>query len=155
MMSDAKAIQRLPANDDFDWSATPLGPMETWSDDLRHAVERAVSDRPIERAPTPAAVLDALFSSAPLGLAIAERHPGRISKLMLVDTLPFYGALFGGPDTTVEKLRPMVAAMKARPAAPMADEAAGQMAAQMVTGADDVARLVGWMKASDPAVVCM
>jgi PAS domain S-box-containing protein len=65
---------QLPRNeDDFDWSATPLGPVDTWSDDLRQAVDRARSKRPTERAPTPAAVLDALFSSAPVGLGIWDR----------------------------------------------------------------------------------
>lgn len=88
-----------------------------------------------------------------LGLAIAERHPGLISRLMLVDTLPYYGVVFGGPDATPDKLRPMVAGMKARASTPMPDEIAQGMAAQMVTAPGDVARVLGWMKASDPAVV--
>lgn len=88
-----------------------------------------------------------------LGLAIAERHPGLIAKLMLVDTLPFFGVVYAGPTATPDSIRPMVAAMKARAPGPMPDAMAQQMGAQMVTAPEDVARLVGWMKASDPAVV--
>jgi pimeloyl-ACP methyl ester carboxylesterase len=88
-----------------------------------------------------------------LGLAIAERHPGSIAKLMLVDTLPYYGVVFGGPTATPDTLRLMVTAMKARASAPMPDAMAQGMAAQMVTASEDVARIVGWMKASDPAAV--
>jgi pimeloyl-[acyl-carrier protein] methyl ester esterase len=88
-----------------------------------------------------------------LGLAIAERHPGLISRLMLVDTLPFFGVMMGGPGATPDSLRPMATAMKAGMSGPMPDARAQQMGAQMVSAPDDIARLVGWMKASDPAVV--
>lgn len=88
-----------------------------------------------------------------LGLAVAERHPGLISKLMLVDTLPYYGVVFGGPDATPATLQPMVTSIKAQAAGPMPDAMARQMAAQMVTAPDDAARIIGWMKASDPATV--
>ena len=57
----------------FDWSRTPLGPIEAWSEELRQAVDRATSAATTPGAPTSAAVLDALFSSAPLGLAIWGR----------------------------------------------------------------------------------
>ena len=88
-----------------------------------------------------------------LGLAIAERHPGLISKLMLVDTLPYFGVVYAGPSATPDSIRPMVTAMKSRPTGPMPEAMAQQMAAQMVTAPGDVARVVGWMGASDPTVV--
>ncbi|KQS02211.1 hypothetical protein ASG11_15665 [Sphingomonas sp. Leaf357] len=88
-----------------------------------------------------------------LGLAIAERHPGLISKLMLVDTLPFFGVVMGGPNATPDTIRPMATAMKAGMTHAMPDARAQQMAASMITAPADVARLVGWMQASDPAVV--
>lgn len=88
-----------------------------------------------------------------LGLAIAERHPGLISKLMLVDTLPFFGVVMGGPNATPDTLRPMATAMKAGMTHAMPDDRAQQMAASMITAPADVTRLVGWMQASDPAVV--
>lgn len=70
-MSDATAFLRSAV--DFDWSLTPLGPIDSWSSDLRQAVELAMLDRPDESSPPPTAVLDALFSSAPIGLAIWDR----------------------------------------------------------------------------------
>ena len=88
-----------------------------------------------------------------LGLAIAERHPGLISKLMLVDTLPFLGVIYAGPNATPDSIRPMAMAMKAQMSGPMPEAMAQQMGAQMVTAPEDVARVVGWMKISDPAVV--
>ncbi|MGY2733741.1 alpha/beta fold hydrolase [Sphingomonas sp. UYP23] len=88
-----------------------------------------------------------------LGLAIAERHPGLISKLMVVDALPFFGVAMGGPAATPDTLRLMAMAMKAGMKGAMPDARAQQMAAAMVTAPTDIARLVGWMKASDPAVV--
>jgi pimeloyl-ACP methyl ester carboxylesterase len=88
-----------------------------------------------------------------LGLAIAERHPGLISKLMLVDTLPFFGVVMGGPGATPDTIRPMATAMKAGMARAMPEARAHQMAASMITAPADVSRLVGWMQASDPAVV--
>lgn len=88
-----------------------------------------------------------------LGLAIAERHPGLISKLMLVDTLPFFGVVYAGPNATPDSIRPMAMAMKAGMSGPMPEAMAQQMGAQMITAPQDVARVVGWMKASDPAVV--
>jgi pimeloyl-ACP methyl ester carboxylesterase len=88
-----------------------------------------------------------------LGLAITERHPGLISKLMLVDTLPYFGVVYSGPNATPDSIRPMVTAMKARMSGPMPEAMTQQMAAQMVTAPGNVARVVGWMKASDPAVV--
>ncbi|MEP7008144.1 MAG: alpha/beta hydrolase [Sphingomonas bacterium] len=88
-----------------------------------------------------------------LGLAIAERHAGLISKLMLVDTLPFLGVVYAGPNATPDSIRPMAAGMKAQMSGPMPEAMAQQMGARMVTAPEDVARVVGWMKASDPAVV--
>ncbi|MEO6218447.1 MAG: alpha/beta hydrolase [Sphingomonas sp.] len=88
-----------------------------------------------------------------LSLAIAERHPGLISKLMLVDTLPFLGVIYAGPNATPDSIRPMATAMKAQMSGPMPEAMAQQMGTQMVTAPEDVARVVGWMKTSDPAVV--
>ncbi|NJR80005.1 sensor histidine kinase [Sphingomonas corticis] len=70
-MPDATAAERLTI--DYDWSSTPLGSIDSWSDDLRQAVERAILPRPVEDSPPPTAMLDALFSAAPIGLAIWDR----------------------------------------------------------------------------------
>lgn len=87
-----------------------------------------------------------------LGLALAERHPEHLSKLLIVDALPFYGVLMGGPTATADTVRPITAGILSRPASPMPEAQARAMAAQMVTAPADVDRVVGWMAASDPNV---
>ncbi len=86
-----------------------------------------------------------------MGLALAERHPEHLSKLLIVDSLPFYGVLMGGPAATPETLRPMVEPMRAHPMA-MPDAQTRAMMAAMVTAPADVDRVVGWSQASTPAV---
>ncbi|HMD78342.1 MAG TPA: alpha/beta hydrolase [Terracidiphilus sp.] len=45
-----------------------------------------------------------------LALMLADAHPGDVGKLLIVDTLPFYGLVFN-PNATVEALRPQAQAM--------------------------------------------
>lgn len=40
------------------------------------------------------------------GLLLAQRHPDRVSRVMIVDALPFFAALYG-PQVTVESARPL------------------------------------------------
>ncbi|MFL6845347.1 MAG: alpha/beta fold hydrolase [Allosphingosinicella sp.] len=40
-------------------------------------------------------------------IMIAGRHPELASKVMVVDMLPFFGAMFGGPAATPESVRPI------------------------------------------------
>ncbi|MEG3180498.1 alpha/beta fold hydrolase [Sphingomonas sp. LT1P40] len=42
-----------------------------------------------------------------MGMMLAARHPASVSKLMIVDMLPFMGAMFGGPQATPETLKPI------------------------------------------------
>ena len=85
------------------------------------------------------------------GLVLAQQHPELVGRLMMVDSLPFYSALFG-PTATADSARPF------------ADQAAA-----MILGADDAAyraqqeataralsrtpaeqaRIVDWSMASD------
>jgi pimeloyl-ACP methyl ester carboxylesterase len=51
-----------------------------------------------------------------IGLMVAARHPQRVSKLMVVDMVPFMGAMFGGPTATADSVRPIADAMRARSA---------------------------------------
>jgi PAS domain S-box-containing protein len=67
------SCKSTPASHSFDWSQTPLGPRDQWSASLRQAVDGALSVSENE-APSPAATLDALFTAAPLGLAIWDRN---------------------------------------------------------------------------------
>jgi pimeloyl-ACP methyl ester carboxylesterase len=41
-----------------------------------------------------------------IAMALAARHPDAASKIMVVDMLPFMGAMFGPPGTTAESIRP-------------------------------------------------
>lgn len=40
-------------------------------------------------------------------MMVAGRNPGLVSKVMVVDMMPFLGAMFGGPGATPESLRPV------------------------------------------------
>ena len=88
-----------------------------------------------------------------LGLALAEQHPEHLSKLLIVDALPFYGVLVGGPTATAETVRPMAEGMRAQTTRAMPEPMARAMMAQMVTAPADVDRVVGWTLASTPQVV--
>ncbi len=48
-----------------------------------------------------------------IGLMLAARHPQSISKMMVVDMMPFLGALFGPPGTTAESIKPTADAILA------------------------------------------
>jgi pimeloyl-ACP methyl ester carboxylesterase len=45
-------------------------------------------------------------------IIIAGRHPELTSKVMVVDMLPFLGAMFGGPTATPESVRPIAEQMR-------------------------------------------
>jgi pimeloyl-ACP methyl ester carboxylesterase len=42
-----------------------------------------------------------------MAMMLSARHPGSVSKLMVVDMLPFLGAMFGGPAATPATLKPI------------------------------------------------
>lgn len=91
-----------------------------------------------------------------LGLALAERHPDRVSRLFVVDALPFFGSLMGGPNATAESVRPMVDAMtKGMGAAPLPEAQHRAMIAAMVTAPADVDRVLAWGRDSDGKVVAV
>ncbi|MEY4556005.1 MAG: hypothetical protein RL093_1124 [Pseudomonadota bacterium] len=68
-----------------------------------------------------------------IGMMLAARHPDSVSKLMVVDMVPFMGAMFGGPGTTAESVVPMAdqiyTGMTTAP-----EESYRQQAAASVTG---------------------
>jgi pimeloyl-ACP methyl ester carboxylesterase len=49
-----------------------------------------------------------------MGLYLAQKHPEHYRKVLLVDSLPFYGVLQGGPSATADSLRPQVEKMRAQ-----------------------------------------
>ena len=88
-----------------------------------------------------------------MALWLAENRPADIKRVLLVDALPFYGVLMGGPGATAENLKPMAEAMRSRMSAPGDHGAAARpMIASMVTAPADVDRIVGWSSASDRLV---
>ena len=49
-----------------------------------------------------------------MAMILAARHPGSVSKIMVVDQVPFMGVMFGPPGTTAESVRPTADAILAR-----------------------------------------
>jgi pimeloyl-ACP methyl ester carboxylesterase len=89
------------------------------------------------------------------GLLLAQAHPERVGRLMIVDALPFYSALFG-PTVTADQARPF--AVQAAAAMVAADEATFR--AQQTQAAQGLARdpamretMVDWSMASDRRAV--
>lgn len=70
-----------------------------------------------------------------IALMIGARHPAAISRLMVVDQVPFMGMMFGPPGTTAETVRPTADAMLAQMRAATAEARAksiGDMTGGMV-----------------------
>src|SRR5690606_16732410 len=85
------------------------------------------------------------------GLMLARRHPERVGRLMIVDSLPFFSAMFS-PMATAEGVEPQARGMRDQIAA--LDDAA--FAAQQNMGVGRLvktearrAEVVGWSVASD------
>jgi len=86
-----------------------------------------------------------------VGLMLAKAQPGDVGKLMIVDSLPWYGMLFG-PGATVDAVKPQAAAMRDRFAASYGkpDAAANQaMAARFALRPDAQAKVADWMGKTD------
>lgn len=86
-----------------------------------------------------------------IALYLAETHPDHVKKAMLVDTLPYFGTLMGGPNATVQSMKPVAHAIRAGEKMP--PQARAQMMASMATSPADKALVTGWSEASDPSVV--
>jgi pimeloyl-ACP methyl ester carboxylesterase len=68
-----------------------------------------------------------------IAMMVAARHPAAVSKVMVVDMLPFMGAMFGGPAATSASVTPIADGMMAQMAkAPPEARQAAQT--QMVRG---------------------
>jgi pimeloyl-ACP methyl ester carboxylesterase len=87
------------------------------------------------------------------GLILARRHPERVGKLMIVDSLPFYSVLFN-PNATVATVEPQARAMRDQIAA--LDDASfaaqqNQMIARLVKTPERRQTVIDWSTASDRA----
>jgi pimeloyl-ACP methyl ester carboxylesterase len=90
-----------------------------------------------------------------VGLMLAKAHPADVGKLMIVDSLPFYGMLFG-PTATVAMVEPrgkmmrdQIVASYGKPADPAA---ADGIAHQLASKLDSQAKVKAWAMAADPRV---
>ncbi|MEZ0244988.1 MAG: alpha/beta fold hydrolase, partial [Sphingomonas sp.] len=85
-----------------------------------------------------------------LGLMIAKRHPGDIGKLMIVDSLPYIGAMFV-PGATVAMVEPQARMMRDQMAAaygsPLPDATVQAIAAQNALKPESQAKVGGWTRA--------
>jgi pimeloyl-ACP methyl ester carboxylesterase len=90
-----------------------------------------------------------------MGMMLAQRAPDRVGRLMVVDALPFIGAMFG-PQVTVEAIRPQAEAMRTQMSAPATPEqrqaAAAQVAAGLVKTPAGRELVTRWMMDADPRV---
>ncbi len=81
-------------------------------------------------------------------MTLAARYPQGVEKAMIIDSLPFFGLLFG-PDTTVETLQPQAAVMRdaliARGSSE-ADDRTLQTMSRTEAGREQVA---AWARAAD------
>lgn len=88
-------------------------------------------------------------------MMVAGRHPGLVRRAMVVDMMPFMGALFGGPGATAESVRPVAeqirAGMRASPAAGRR-AMIEQTIAGMIRTESRRAAAIEQSLASDPAV---
>jgi pimeloyl-ACP methyl ester carboxylesterase len=90
-----------------------------------------------------------------VGLMYAKAHPDHLSRLMVVDALPFYGMLFG-PTATVATVEPRGKAMRDRMAAaygkPVDPAPAEAVANQLALKPESRAKVKAWVMAADPRV---
>jgi len=85
-----------------------------------------------------------------MALYLAEHHGDHLKKVLLVDSLPFYSVLMGGPNATVDSIRPMAERIRASTTrAPNMD----RVIAGMVTSPDNRALVNDWGLASDVSTV--
>jgi pimeloyl-ACP methyl ester carboxylesterase len=83
-------------------------------------------------------------------LYLIERHPEHYRKVLLVDCLPFFGVLMGGPTATPDTIRPIAEKMRdAMATGPAQSAQAEQQMKSMVTAPADAAKVMGWSAASD------
>lgn len=85
------------------------------------------------------------------GLMLARRHPDRVGRLMIVDSLPFFSAMFG-PNVTAASAEPQARSMRDQIAA--LDDAAftaqqNMGVARLVKTEARRAEVVAWSAASD------
>jgi len=92
-------------------------------------IARYIEERGLER---PAVIGHSMGGT--MGMMLAARHPDSVGKLMVVDMIPWMGAMFGPPGATAESVRPIADQVRAGMLAAPADQTsvAEQMIATMI-----------------------
>jgi pimeloyl-[acyl-carrier protein] methyl ester esterase len=114
------------------------------------AIARYIADRGLKR---PAVIGHSLGGES--ALMLAARHPGLVSRVMVVDAYPFLGLLFG-KDETPATIGPRLAPW--RDGMIKSDEAGWRQSSQgqsqsLVTAPERQREVTSWMLASDHGVV--
>ena len=84
-----------------------------------------------------------------MAMMLAKTHPQAAGKLLIVDSLPFYGMLFG-PAATPDAIRPIVEQMRA---GLVNGTSPAQVPPHMSNSEAGKAKILGWLKTSDPKTV--
>jgi len=103
----------------------------------------------VEQNLTPATVIGHSLGGT-MALYLAEHHGDHLKKVLIVDALPFYGVLMGGPTATVDSIRPTAERIRAFTTRSPNME---RVIAGLVTSPDNRALVNAWGLASDPGAV--
>jgi pimeloyl-ACP methyl ester carboxylesterase len=92
------------------------------------------------------------------GMMLASAHPADVSRVMIVDSLPFAGATVD-ENATVDSVKPMLPMLKGRMEAGYVvvrgEAAAAATAKSLASKSDSAAKVIGWIKAADPKVAAV
>ncbi len=91
-----------------------------------------------------------------IALMVAARHPGAVSKVMVVDMVPFLGQMFAGPNATSASVTPIADAMMAQWAKSTSEQRRAISDARTRTMVNTASELPAVLKSaadSDPVVV--
>ena len=67
-------------------------------------------------------------------MMVGGRHPELVSRVMVVDMMPFMAAVFGGPTATVESIRPMAEQFRQGITTPQSEQVRRQQAEGTIAG---------------------
>jgi pimeloyl-ACP methyl ester carboxylesterase len=84
-----------------------------------------------------------------MAMMLAKAHPAAAGRLLIVDSLPFYGMLFG-PAATPEAIRPVVEQMRV---GLVSGTSPVQVPPHMSNNDAGKAKILEWLKTSDPKTV--
>lgn len=68
-----------------------------------------------------------------IAMMVAARHPASVGRVMVVDMMPFPGAMFGPPGATPESVKPIADRIRTAMTSPLPDGARRGMAVQTIT----------------------